>query len=662
MTTPAAPNRRRRNGGEHSLPGSGSDASRAKIFLAAACIWPFLILALFASSSPTVNVDPNGPQSTAVAPHSVAGLVSNVRNVLDRVDIMGYGPTHPRIAVVIVGNFGNAKDVGSDKDNLVSTLESVFSHTDMNRIFVVCVVVDGHAEDPDLVKDLEKIDTGAIPHWHGLRPDLHAPGQKDTDGSDEDDPHGRKVHVLFNKHKRGLTESRADAVQFISILNKYHEDAGLKSKQEDLILLLLQSGAQLTSRRWLAPVTEALIVPPPIMGKEDTTVSMKLANAISFNIEGPGKRTSFDTTFTPVISDPSAADINLSSGDSYPTPALNGAAVAMRLDTYVNLPLQDHAMKDAWAANLDLSLNLWLCADGIDMLKDLTVTSFEPRPVFPLTPVHAGRFAAAWMDDVTSKKFFNAYTKTYPDITYLEWETYMAEARGSPTFTKDLAQKCRSFQWYAQEINSDLSDLLLQSEDVLAKEKEEEKVEVVEVAKPKEKEPEKTEVQVDRRETEKEEPKMPPPEVKEDTKGSDDVSIPEREGDKRKPLKPLCDECLKIIQMAKPVDITFVDMSGGHKDHPHKGALDENGNPGYIHDETALHKNPPPFNFGGDDLRRECDKRDNNYKMLNEKVFVDLKADEEAQKSGTKRDTIFCLAYTIDSAHPKIPLIRETWG
>jgi hypothetical protein len=446
---------------------------------------------------------------------------------------MGYGPTHPRVAVIIVGN---------DKDNLVSTLESVFSHTDMNRIFVVCVVVDGHEEDPALVKDLEKIDTGAIPHWHGLRPDLHTPGQKD--GSDEeDDPHGRKVHVLFNKHKRGLTESRADAVQFLQILTKYHEDAGLKSKQEDLILLLLQSGAQLTSRRWLAPVTEALIVPPPIMGKEDTTVSMKLANAVSFNIEGPGKRTSFDSTFTPVISEPSAADINLSSGDSYPTPALNGAAVAMRLNTYVNLPLQDHSMKTAWAANLDLSLNLWLCADGIDMLKDLTVTAFEQTPAAPLSPEMAGRFAAAWMDDITAKKFFNAFTHTYRDITYLEWETYMAEARESPTFTRGLPQKCRSFQWYAQEINGDLSDLLAQSEKVVEEVKEE-----VAVAKPKEERKEKEAEPKEEEDAGRQEPQyiepevedkpnlpdkpMPPPEDKEDAEEDlNDVSIPKRHGE-----------------------------------------------------------------------------------------------------------------------------------
>jgi hypothetical protein len=60
------------------------------------------------------------------------------------------------------------------------------------------------------------------------------------DPTKSDDPHGRKVHVLFNKHKRGLTDSRADAVQFLQILTisrGRYPNRGL--------ILALQSGAQL---------------------------------------------------------------------------------------------------------------------------------------------------------------------------------------------------------------------------------------------------------------------------------------------------------------------------------------------------------------------------------------------------------------------------------
>lgn len=643
MTVPKRPQARRSTSNEFGLP--SSDSSKARLFLLVACIWPLLVFALFASSSPAAiapesTARGDGTSVTATVQHN--SLRSTFANALDRVDIMGYGPTHPRVAVVIVGN---------NKDHLVQTLESVFSSTDMNRIFVVCVVADGIAADKALAAELEKIDQGAIPHWHGLRPDLHTPSEEDNK---EDDPHGRKVHVLFNPVEQGITASRNDAVQFIQILSKYHEDAGLKSTQEDLILLLLASGAQLTSRRWLSPVTKALIVPPPIYDIADTTVSMKLANAVSFNVEGPGKRTSFDTSLQRMITEPTADEVNLSSGASYPAPALNGAATALRLDTYLNLPLQDFGMADPWAADLDLALNLWLCGDGIDMLSQVTVTAGqEQTPPAPATAELAGRFAAAWMDDGTSKKFFHAYAaKTnQADLTYLEWQTSEASAESSPTFTRDLPQKCRSFAWYAQEINPDLSDLLLQSEEVI----------VVEEQAAKDKE----EATESRREEEIK-PDLPtkplPPPVVQEEPDTDDVSIPERTGDKQKPSKPLCEECLEIIQKAKPVDITFVDVSGGHKEHPHKGALDADGNFGFIHDEKALHKNPPPFNFAGDELKHECAKRDNNYRMLNEQVKVDFDAEAEAEKSGRKRDKIFCLVYTIDSGHHKIPLIRETWG
>ena len=363
-------------------------------------------------------------------------------------------------------------------------------------------------------------------------------------------------------------------------------------------------------------------------------------------------RTSFDSTFTPLISTPTSAEISLSNSESYLSPALNGAAVAMRLNTYINLPLQDLSLQEAWPANLDLSLNLWLCADGIDVLKDIEVTAFERPPPAPLPPSMAARFAAAWMDDVTQKRFFNAYSKAYPDLTYLEWETLMSLAMAEPHFSRDLTQKCRSFRWYVEEVNTDLSNVMQQSAEVQRK--------VIDKA-------------LDSEESNGEsdnEPKVVKPlrdkqelEGGKDTddQGGPNLSKPLHE-EKPKPKRPLCDECLKIVQEAQPIDLSFVDVSGGHKEHPHMGALDELGILGYVHDETALRRNPPTTSFEEDALRSVCLKRDNNFKMLNEKVFVDLEYDKKMEASGQSRDTIFCLVYTIDSAHSKIPSIRETWG
>uniref|UniRef100_A0A7S3DQ95 Hexosyltransferase n=1 Tax=Entomoneis paludosa TaxID=265537 RepID=A0A7S3DQ95_9STRA len=145
--------------------------------------------------------------------------------------------------------------------------------------------------------------------------------------------------------------------------------------------------------------------------------------------------------------------------------------------------------------------------------------------------------------------------------------------------------------------------------------------------------------------------------------GEDSVAIPARR-ELAKPSKPLCDECLKVVEKAKPVDLTYVDMTGGHKEHPHLGAKDVNGQLGYIHDETHLRKNPPKFSMNQDDLKSACSRRDNNYKMLTEQVSVDFAGEKEAmQKLGPEnRVKIFCLVYTTEKGHENIPRIRETWG
>lgn len=382
---------------------------------------------------------------------------------------------------------------------------------------------------------------------------------------------------------------------------------------------------------------------------------MKLANAVSFNLDGPGKRTSFDATFAYTVSDATAAEIALSNGESYPTPALNGVATAMRLNTYLNLPSQDLSFREDWIANLELALNLWLCADGIDILRDVEVISIERLPSVPLPPNMAAHVAASWMDDVTQKKFFNAYIVTYPELTYLAWETYMAAAVAGKYFTRDLTQKCRSFQWYAEQINTDLGEAILNQPVNIQLTSRQGAI-----------------IQTENRPDSLQDA---PVKVTKNEDGPDltepDLSKPiqrkellkkQLPGEKRKPAKPLCDECLEIVSKAQPIKIAYVDVSDGHKAHPHLGALDENGKTGYVHDSTALRNNPPVFQLEDDLLRNHCTSRDNNYKMLSEKVFVDLEYDKAMESSLVPRDKIFCLVYTIDVFHSKIAAVRETWG
>lgn len=140
----------------------------------------------------------------------------------------------------------------------------------------------------------------------------------------------------------------------------------------------------------------------------------------------------------------------------------------------------------------------------------------------------------------------------------------------------------------------------------------------------------------------------------------------ENKKDNMEPTDSLCKECLKIVQRAQPIDLSFLDVSGGHKDHPHRGATYEDGKTfGYVHDETSLRQNPPPFRYEllEEELKRACSVRDNDYKMITEgKVHVDLQTARMEDEPPWPRVKLFCLLYTIDSYHDRIPAIRETWG
>ena len=649
-----------------------SDSPKARLLLALACLWPLIVFLFFGGAAPNTT-----PEQQSSNNNNSNDSMDSIRNLLDRVDILGYGPTHPRVAVVVVGD---------DRSKILSSVESVFryepryniilfviiitclsyflheslftlaysqfSNTDLNRLFVVCAVMDGVASDPELVSDLQAIDAGAVPHWHGLRPDVHAAGVT------SEEEHGRKVHVLFSKRRVGVAASRNDAVDFIQLLQAKHEQAGLKSTQEDLILLMLQPGAQLTSHNWLGLVTPALIVPPPILKHaEETQMAMKLSNAVSFPVEGAAshKATSFDYSFAPVQTDPSAQDMSMSNGMSFPTPVLQGAATAMRLDTFFNLASLDETLTQEWQANLDLSLNLWLCADGIDVLTELSVkAALEQEHAAPLTPKEAARFAAAWMDGKSATNVYYTISETHSKLTRLEWETNMSRAKALGNFAAGLQSKCRPFSWYAQHVNTELvapewsddaalgDDATTHDENVEADTKHEEK-------------PVKTEKLKWAVEDKKDESK------EKNAKDDDADAIPPNpHKDPRLPSTPIPQSRLDLLSTAKPMDLTYVDMTNGFKEFPHRGAKDEEGNWGYVHDETALRKNPPEFEFPN--LERACARQDNHRKMLTEKVFVDLEAHEAAEKSGKRRDTIFCLVYTISTGHDRIPYIRETWG
>lgn len=131
----------------------------------------------------------------------------------------------------------------------------------------------------------------------------------------------------------------------------------------------------------------------------------------------------------------------------------------------------------------------------------------------------------------------------------------------------------------------------------------------------------------------------------------------------RTPTKSLRPNNLEIVRNATPIDLEYVDVSNNHTEHPHCGARDEQGNWGYVHDETALRRNPPAFSITPERLQQDCMKRDDNHVMLTKRVNVDAKAHDSIEQSGRKRAKILCVIYSTDAAHKeKIPAIRETWG
>ncbi|KAL7577083.1 hypothetical protein ACA910_019691 [Epithemia clementina (nom. ined.)] len=138
--------------------------------------------------------------------------------------------------------------------------------------------------------------------------------------------------------------------------------------------------------------------------------------------------------------------------------------MVLRLETYRQLPMHYESMTESWPANLDLSLAFWLCADGMDMVTASAEDDALTVQLVPgVNPATGARFAEAWMDEMPQHKFFHLYTHTYKELTYLEWQTFQAQARQSPSFVGDLAQKCRLLEWYMHNVNPSLLPISEQS-------------------------------------------------------------------------------------------------------------------------------------------------------------------------------------------------------
>eukprot|EP00804_Cyclotella_cryptica_P002281 CCRYP_004017-RA/>CCRYP_004017-RA protein AED:0.24 eAED:0.24 QI:148/1/1/1/1/1/6/1023/1015 len=695
----------------NSSGGVKNPARTAQILLAMACLWPLLLLLLPpANSSAGTNnlhadIDHLRSLTSSRIAHNLSAKTQYLRDemssLLHRTDVVGYGPNKPRLAVVLVVPPTNDNDTSispNDADLALKSaekaIESIFRTADRNRIFVVTVVMDGRGKVGSFESRMADIDAGRTRHRHGGRVHSHDHHEEWEEGhgdetSKEVHAHSEKIYILYNHETRGVVGSRKRGVHFTNVLARKHEEAGLKSNEEDLIVMFLRCDGMFreeddNKRTWLDDVTDALIVGydgdmnEEGVAQQQRRQQQQPANAVSFTVdftstdtEGnlqihpfhPGQVQSFNFGFHPMRDMATAQQMALGNGESYPTPLLLGGATAMRLETYNSLPASDDKLMNNYGADLEMSFNLWMCADGIDVLVGASSARVLVDPqVLPLTeraelsgPLIA-RIVSTWMsghgDDVYADAFLDiaakeaaieSTSKAERGDTHgipkdnakiaraLEEETkrrrnllvrISEEAKHSTSLPSGIGQKCRPFSWFAEHVVPNL--MLHEYGDA---------------------------------------------EAESDVVNSEIREVIKKRGQKILPSKPLDEARMAIIAKASPVKLAYVDVSGQHMEHPHKGALDEKGNFGYVHDETFLAKSPPAFEFKNDSEKEKlCKKGDPNYIMLTERVFVDLTSHEAAEKraehglSLKKRAKIFCLVYTIEKFHDRIPAIKETWG
>ena len=555
-------------------------------------------------------------------------------------ELVGYGPSHPRAAMIIVGT----QDLSDPLESMKKSIQSILSHTDRNRIFVICAVfqqgVLTATQQKEAQIELDKLDAGTSSHWHGTTKHSHS---GDASSSHR---HGQKIKAMFVDHN-SVSASRHDAAQYIKILEQNHEKEGYKSAQEEIIAVFVRPDSEIETNHWVDTVSHALI------GTDEENTS----NAISFAASSTetiseGETKSATLELKPIKSHASEEAMSLTQRQSYPTPVVEGAVTVMTLKTFLKLPVSDDKLDSHFASDLEMSFNLWMCADGIDIVTMLraktTLGVLQHKDKAGVSTASVVRLAHTWMGGDTSnvgRQVLNLVEKSGVDMDRLPLDDLPDRIDESV---------CRPFLWYTTDVNVAMHKELRSLPSVERKSKKElpkhvkpasgghlpftipkvkiPKLQLPKVEKVPKKEPEKVSIQA------------------------------EETGDK--PLKPLRETNKEIISTVKMMDLAFVDVSEGNEDHPHQGALDENGNRGYVHDEKALHKSPPPFTFTKEEV--QCDNKDGTMKMLTEKVFVDVTAHEGAEslaRSGVKpRAKIFCLVYTIEKFHDRIPNIRETWA
>ena len=180
----------------------------ARLLFGLACLWPLLLL----SRSPGSDSAIDGLRSGSVR-NLRDNLRDEMKSLLKRTDIVGYGSTKPRVAVVVVvppPQTESSLEEQTILNGALESVESIFRTTDRNRLFIVTVVMDGRGKMGWFESKVQDIDSGKTAHRHGdevhkhPKQDFRDNGDKGENGA-EHHAHSEKIHTIYNHASKGVS-------------------------------------------------------------------------------------------------------------------------------------------------------------------------------------------------------------------------------------------------------------------------------------------------------------------------------------------------------------------------------------------------------------------------------------------------------------------------
>ena len=269
------------------------------------------------------------------------------------------------------------------------------------------------------------------------------------------------MHIFMNDEENvmGVTRSRLQVADFINILA-----TNANVPAEKVVFVLIRGDSELQPG-WVDPVLEALHLggggsaASVLRPKYDMEDPLKLSNIVSLSALYSGKDTSVGTGVSFSYSlDPIWSDAFDDHGKANQSAGLAGAVSAMRLSTFQNLVVQDKMLYSAVSADLSLALNVWMCGDGIDVLPDAFAKVISTgSDSLNLTDYEAARIAGTWMTNSPySSIVFHA--RGGDNAVDRSMKNVIEEMQDQHEYHVDVS-RCRSFDWFVDNINKDWREI-----------------------------------------------------------------------------------------------------------------------------------------------------------------------------------------------------------